>query len=63
MKKSLQIALQEARELSKEHPNIAYYVMDKKGKTASVHTCEWAQRELVFEGWQTVCRFENGQKM
>lgn len=62
-KKSLQIALQKAQEMSAEYPDTVYYVMDKKGKTAAVHASDWVRKEKVLIGWHTVCRFKNGQKM
>lgn len=62
-KKSLQEAIQKAQNMSTEHPNITYYVIDKKYKTTVVLSLEFAVREKILSGWHCVCRFKNGQKM
>lgn len=62
-KQSLQDALRRAQIMSKKDPNTIYYVMDKKYKTVAVHTCKWVVKEKILAGWNTVCRFKNGQKI
>lgn len=62
-KQSLQDALKRAQAMSEKAPKIIYYVMDKKRKTAAVHSSEWCVKEKILEGWDVVCRFKNGQKI
>ncbi|MCX4355884.1 MAG: hypothetical protein OSJ43_06620 [Oscillospiraceae bacterium] len=62
MKESLQAALQKAQSMSAENPELVYYVMDKKRKTAAVHSLYWAVKEKILEGWSVVFRFKNGEK-
>lgn len=63
MKKSLQIAIEEARKHSLEFPNITVRVMDKPRKSAVVTASEWTYRERILDGWHTVVIFAGGQEV
>lgn len=62
-KRSLQDALRRAQRMSEKDPKTIYYVMDKKYKSACVHTCDWVVKEKILAGWHEACRFKNGQKL
>lgn len=63
MKKSLQEARKTAQAMSEEHPEITYYVMDKKGCRACIHGSQCLYKEKVLAGWYTAARFRNGAEM
>ncbi len=60
-KKSLREAMERARQSSLEYPDVRYFVMDKKGKHAVVHSVLWVCRERILEGWYIYCTFINGE--
>lgn len=60
-KKSLALAMEEARQLSIEHPGVLYRVMDKPRKRAVVSGSEWVYRERVLQGWHCYCKFRDGK--
>lgn len=60
MKKSLEQAKHEAKELSIKHKDTVFYVMDKKGKQAECYSLSWCVKERMLEGYRTVTRFLNG---
>lgn len=59
-KKSLQEAMAHAKELSLNHKDVMYYVMDKKGKCAVCVSLPWVVNEYVIAGYGPVTRFKNG---
>ncbi|MBQ9603844.1 MAG: hypothetical protein IJR45_00365 [Firmicutes bacterium] len=63
IKKSLLQATAQATALSTLHPEIIYYVLDKRHKSAAVHTSEWVVKEKILEGWHTVAKYMNGVKI
>lgn len=62
MKKSLAIAIENARLQSLATPDLVVYVMDKPRKEAVISTSAWVVRERILEGWHTVKRFINGRE-
>ncbi|MGN0398843.1 MAG: hypothetical protein ACI4EO_01830 [Blautia sp.] len=63
MKKSLEEAMNRAKQMSVEHPDIAYAVMDKKRKRAVVTSCGFVLKERILEGWTMVAKFKNGKEV
>lgn len=59
-KKSLQDALARAKELSENHKDVMYYVLDKKGKFAVCVSVPWVFNQYVRDGYGPVTRFKNG---
>ena len=61
MKKSLQEALEEARIDSLNHPDIIYYVVDKKRCKPRIYSVGWcAVRAVNYDGYHPVATFKNG---
>lgn len=60
MKKSISVKMDEAKALSKQHPKIAFRVMDKAGEKAVVCASDWVYRERILAGWHVVVSYMNG---
>lgn len=63
MKKSLVEAIEQARRMSEEHPDMIYYVMDKPRHHAACHGSYWVVKEKILAGWSVYCRFQNGKEL
>lgn len=63
MKKSLQEALNRAKAMSIEHPDIEYDVMDKRGCRACVHSDIGLHIQKAIDGYVTVARFKGGEEL
>lgn len=60
-KKSLALAMEEARQLSIEHPGVLYRVMDKPRERAIVTGSDWIYRERILEGWHCLFQVRDGK--
>lgn len=60
MKKSLELAIERARQHSLLFPGLAVNVLDKKRKHAIVNTSDWVYRERILSGWHCVVTFVDG---
>ena len=60
-KKSLVLAMEQAQQLSIQHPGITYRVMDKPRRRAAVNASDWVYEELVLDGWYTYCSYQDGR--
>lgn len=63
IKKSLEVAISNAEQMSRDHPKIIYYVMDKKGKHAVVHSSVWCYRERILDNYHLVTKYLNGKEI
>lgn len=63
VKKSFEIAKEEALRLSEAFPTITYRVMDKKGQMAVCTGSDWVYREKVRDGWHTVADYQGGKEV
>lgn len=61
--KSISIAEIEAKELSIAYPDVNYYVIAKKHKSALCYSIDWlAMRKINNEGYYPVCVYKNGKR-
>lgn len=61
MKKAeIKKTLRRAREMSRQHPDIFYRVMDRPGGTPVITGSDWVYRERVLMGWNTLAVFRSG---
>lgn len=60
MKNSLLVAIDTAKTASKDMPGVIFYVMDKEGVPAIVHSKVWCIKGRLIEGYHTVARYMNG---
>ncbi len=63
MKKSLQIAIDAARQHSLNFPKVKVRVMDMPKKPAVFTASEWVYKERVLSGYHTVITFVNGEEV
>lgn len=63
MKISVKEKMKEAEQMSLNHPEILYRVMDKTGQRAVVTGEEWVYRERIIDGYFTVATFKNGKQI
>lgn len=63
MKISVKEKMKEAEQMSLNHSEILYRVMDKTGQRAVVTGEEWVYRERIIDGYFTVATFKNGKQI
>lgn len=63
MKKSLSAAMEAAQEQSRMYPSYIVWVLDKPGHRAVYTVLDWIYRERIMEGYATVARFKNGERV
>lgn len=63
MKKSLELAMEAARQFSLDHPKEIVKVMDKYRSRAVICVFSWVYRERVLCGYHRVATFINGKEV
>ena len=62
-KKSLQKAIEQAIQMSVEHPNMKYWVMDKPKQQSFITASEWVYNEHILHGWHTHSIYKAGKRV
>ena len=63
MKISVEEKMKEAEQMSLQHPDVFYMVMDKTGKRAIVTGDFCVYRERISDGYFTVATFKGGKQI
>lgn len=63
MKKSIEEAKAQARQISEKNPDATVWVMDKLKHKAVVVCFEWVRKERILDGWHVVTTYRAGKEV